>query len=145
MNSELLLLEVESIIKKGMDDCQPAEQIIEELRTLLADDAVLSDAKTLREFINTYRMTPAMCFAEKEYWRGRTHMEYRLRREQYADAIARIIKPEAMTVTHPDEAAIRADERERCARVAERTSLNSYDAGECRADIAAAIRAGGAK
>lgn len=41
------------------------------------------------------------------------------------------------------EAAIRADEREKCARVAERTPLNSYDAGECRADIAAAIRAGG--
>lgn len=48
-----------------------------------------------------------------------------------------------VTVTHPDEAAIRADEREKCARVAERTPLNSYDAGECRADIAAAIRAGG--
>lgn len=60
-----------------------------------------------------------------------------------AEAAKAILASGLVTVTHPDEAAIRADERELCARVAERTPLNSYDAGECRADIAAAIRAGG--
>ncbi len=57
-----------------------------------------------------------------------------------------------VTVTHPDESAIRADERERCAKIADdrwREWRSSYeddlDGMDTCNDIAAAIRVGGAK
>ena len=47
-----------------------------------------------------------------------------------------------VTVTHPDEAAIRADERERCAKVAEESHAGIHDhLGSVARNIAAAIRA----
>lgn len=85
-----------------------------------------------------------MCMREGETTWRTYHAGFDL--SMFAQRISDAILASGLVmVTHSDEAAIRADERERCARVAERTSLNSYDAGECRADIAAAIRAGGAK
>ena len=47
-----------------------------------------------------------------------------------------------VTVTHPDETAIRADERERCAKVAEESHAGIHDhLGSVARNIAAAIRA----
>lgn len=78
-------------------------------------------------------------------------------RDKYsADAwdrvIAAILASGLVTVTHPDESAIRADERERCAKIADdrwREWRSSYeddlDGMDTCNDIAAAIRVGGAK
>ena len=72
-------------------------------------------------------------------------------RDKYsADAwdrvIAAILASGLVTVTHPDESAIRADERERCAKVAEESHAGIHDhLGSVARNIAAAIRAGGKK
>jgi len=78
------------------------------------------------------------------YREGTWYFDNDLTRDMFIDAAVSCFNAPNMRQAH-DEAAIRADERERCARVAERTPLNSYDAGQCRADIVAAIRAGGSE
>ncbi len=74
-------------------------------------------------------------------------------RDKYsADAwdrvIAAILASGLVTAAHPNESAIRADERERCARICD-TAANNLDFCDSRSamadELAAAIRAGGTK